>query len=591
MKLSRDLLAVVVAVLLVACAVVAYLIRDAAPNRLAAKSTAAASLVDARLLQTARQLAATADSSEEQDLAREALRLSDHELDQAFASALRETTASTAPPSGPLKQLGDRVVQLKTRVTAGQARIQQLTKAAATSETAADQLELAKAQLALDQDELEDAQQDLARRGGDKHANLERALQEHEAVQKETVQLPRVSASGLPTTLLEQARLWFSLANRDRQLQAAGQQTANRAANLEREHDALEALLTKNPVSPAATSPAPAGADEEEEEDTATLVARLRGLSDQRKTLTELDKRIQDSQQLSEVYKRWNLLLETRQRSAVHHLLTSLAWIFGVLLTVILLDRAIRRLLASENKDRGRRHQLRIIATITVQFLGALGILFIVFGVPNQVSTVIGLVTAGLTVALKDFIVGFFGWFALLGRNGIRIGDWVEIEGVSGEVLEIGLLRTVLLEMGNWTNTSHPTGRRVTFVNSFAIEGHYFNFSTAGQWLWDELQVFLPVTGDPYQIAQQIREAIERETEAEAKLAEEDWQRVTHQYGLRSFSAKPAVDLRPSANGLRVIVRYITRAPQRYEVKSRLFQTIGGLLHKPAEAITATPAQ
>jgi small-conductance mechanosensitive channel len=200
-------------------------------------------------------------------------------------------------------------------------------------------------------------------------------------------------------------------------------------------------------------------------------------------------------------------------------------------------------------------------------------------------------VTAGLTVALKDFIVGFFGWFALLGRNGIRVGDWVEIEGVSGEVLEIGLLRTVLLEMGNWTNSSHPTGRRVTFVNSFAIEGHYFNFSTTGQWLWDELEVFLPVTGDPYQMAQQIRETIERETEAETKLAEEDWQRVTRQYGLRAFSAKPAVDVRPSSNGLQVIVRYVTRAPQRYEVKSRLFQTIVGLLHKSAETIPATPLQ
>src|SRR5258706_337329 len=238
MRISRNLLVAVVAVLLVACAVVAYLTRDTAPNRVGAKPNAAGSLVDARLLQTARHLAATADTSEEQDLAREALRLSDHELDQAFASALRETTASTTPPVGPLKQLGDRIVQLKARLTKGQARIQQLTKAAATSDTAADQLELAKAQLALDQDELEDAQQDLARRGGDKHANLERALQEHEALQKETVQLPEVSAAGPPATLSEQARLWFSVGNRERQLQAAGQQAASKAAALDREHDA-----------------------------------------------------------------------------------------------------------------------------------------------------------------------------------------------------------------------------------------------------------------------------------------------------------------------------------------------------------------
>lgn len=105
-------------------------------------------------------------------------------------------------------------------------------------------------------------------------------------------------------------------------------------------------------------------------------------------------------------------------------------------------------------------------------------ILLVVFGPPNQLATVLALAGADPTVALKDFIVGFFGWFVLMGRNRIRIGDWVEINGVAGEVVEIGLLHTVLLETGNWTDAGHPTGRRVSFVNSYAIEDHYFNFPT-----------------------------------------------------------------------------------------------------------------
>ena len=76
---------------------------------------------------------------------------------------------------------------------------------------------------------------------------------------------------------------------------------------------------------------------------------------------------------------------------------------------------------------------------------------------------------AGLTVALKDFIVAFFGWFILMGKHGIREGDWVEINGIGGEVVEIGVLRTILLETGNWNDAGHPTGRKVSFVNSFAI--------------------------------------------------------------------------------------------------------------------------
>jgi small-conductance mechanosensitive channel len=176
-----------------------------------------------------------------------------------------------------------------------------------------------------------------------------------------------------------------------------------------------------------------------------------------------------------------------------------------------------------------------------------------------------------------------------MGKNGIHVGDWVEILGVGGEVVEIGVLKTVLLEMGNSGVTGHPTGRRVAFVNNFAIEGHYFNFSTAGQWLWDELQISLPMTGDPYLLAQQIREIVERATEADAADAAKDWERVTLQYGTRPFSAKPVAELRPTATGLDVIVRYITRAPQRYQVKSKLFESIVDLLHKATGGV-AEPA-
>jgi len=237
-----------------------------------------------------------------------------------------------------------------------------------------------------------------------------------------------------------------------------------------------------------------------------------------------------------------------------------------------------------EQKDRRRTHQLRFIGTLAVRLAAGVLLALAVFGPPNQTPTIIGLVTAGLTVALKDFLVAFLGWFVLMGRNGVRVGDWVEIQGVGGEVIEVGLFKTVLLEIGNFTDTGHPTGRRVSFMNGYAINGHYFNFSTAGQWLWDELVVTVPSAGDPYGTAQRIRELVEQETEANAKLAAQDWERITRQYGTQSFSAKPAVDLRPAGGGVEVHVRYITRGPQRYEVKSQLFRRIVDILQagKPA---------
>src|SRR5712692_10554884 len=222
MKRFKDLPALVLAVLLVAGLVGSYVTRDASSTGAGVKKPAASSQtlpIDEPLLAVARQMASAADTSEEQPLALEALRLADHELDLAFATALREATQPSAPASGPLKQLADRVTQLKARIITGQENIAKLTKKAATDEAASDQLDLAKAQLALDQDEVEDAQQDLARQGGDRHAKIQRALDEHEAAQHQTTQPSKVSVAGRTATLSEQFGSWRSLGNRERQLE------------------------------------------------------------------------------------------------------------------------------------------------------------------------------------------------------------------------------------------------------------------------------------------------------------------------------------------------------------------------------------
>lgn len=555
MRLFKNLPAMVLAILLVVCLFAYYSTRKSATPTAPQKPVAAEQpLVDTSLLQGVVKLAPLAAVPDEQVLAREAWRLADHDLDLTFAAAMREAEAeATLPATGPLRQLSDRITKLKARVEADKKSVDELGK------SAGDALDRAQAQLDLDQDELDDAQQELALDGGDKRASLQRLLQEHEASDKVADQAIKFASPVATRTLSEQVREWLSLGEYDRQLHAAAQDAVAHARMLLDQHNTLERQLPSQP-------------------DLSASVARLRQLSGQRKTLAGLDQRMQDTKQLVTAYQRWSALVENRQRAVLHLLLQSLAVIIAILLVTVLLNRIFHRVF--HQTDRRRLHQLRVIARITLQVAAVLVILLIVFGPPSQLSTAIGLITAGLAVVMKDFIVAFFGWFTLMGKNGISVGDCVEIEGVSGEVVEIGLLKTVLLELGNWTNTGHPTGRRVAFSNSFAMEHHYFNFSTAGQWLWDEIQVTLPPEGDPYEMAQKIREIVERETQVEAAEAAKDWQRVTDQYGTRKVSAMPAVNLRPGVNGLEVVVRYITRAPQRNAVKSKLFQAIVELLRK-----------
>jgi small-conductance mechanosensitive channel len=240
----------------------------------------------------------------------------------------------------------------------------------------------------------------------------------------------------------------------------------------------------------------------------------------------------------------------------------------------------VRRLMAHPALDRRQMHTLRGVVESGIQVLGAVLILLVIFGTPQQTPTILGLGTAALTIALQDFIVAFLGWFVLVGKNGIHVGHWVEINGVGGVVTEVGLFSTTMLETGTLADKGHPTGRRITFLNSFAIRGQFFNFTTTGQWMWDEITVNMPASEDIHAVVERIDAAVRAETEENTRIAEQEWKRGTGKDDFGRFSASLAVNLRPSATSIDIVVRYVTRASERFEMRNRLNQRVVELLRE-----------
>jgi len=561
-------------------------------------------LVDQRPLQTARRMAAIAGTPEEQALAHEAEKVGDHEVDLAFFDTLRTAEENPPPLSPEAKQIAERKAKAEQTLKEDQENIALLTRrlaAAAESQkdNLQDQIDVAKAQMDLDQDEVDDASEDLEQAGGDPQSKIKRLQAEHEAGDHNVA--PAGSAVNAHEqdyqahTLLNVVRAWQALREKKAKLQEARDETAAKQERLNQRHVALAAQVEKDKDTRDAAKEqakgfaknSKAATREESKASAKGAMDALKQHTRDQKNLADLGRRVQDEQDLNDIYGNWIAIVETRERAALHRIIEAVLWILLVLLAVYIADRLIDRLfvgMAAENK---RIDTLRAVITFATQAVGAIVILFIVFGMPTQTTTVLGLAGAGLTVAMKDFIVAFFGWFVLMGRNGIRVGDWVEINGVGGEVVEVGLLKTVLLETGSWTDAGHPTGRRVSFVNSFAIEGHFFNFTTSGQWMWDEIQVLIPPSQDPYPIIDGIQKLVEKETQANAGKAEAEWQQATTKYRVQALSAVPGINVVPTAAGIEVHVRYITRANERHEARKRMYEAVVEMMHGRREAVKA----
>ena len=591
-----------IALVLLLGATVYGLIRTAQPPAVPrragnASGTTAAPAVDQTPIRTALKLAKMPASEDELPFAQGALEIADRDMDVAYAAAKREREEQPAPLSPEARQIQERLKQAEDALAAEDALVERLTAEEAKATGAKkdelhNQRVLAQANQQDQQDEVDDAKEDLERAGGDSSSRIEALTQEHESSSKMIDSLKdsmKATASGAvgQRGLIHRLSEWWTLHQKQLLLWQAKQQADSAAAAFVAKHNALETqseAMQKN----AAVSAAPTTTGQATANTSAPANARQQKYTDlvkgtgqrvaSKKALTSLDKRIDNEKQLADTYARWIGVVAASQRVVLHRVLIGLTIILAIALFGVYFATLMDKLVGRLNMDRRQVQSLHTVAHVAVRIVALLLILLVIIGPPGQLGTFLGLAGAGLTVALKDFIVGFIGWFVLMGKNGIRLGDWVEINGVTGEVVEIGPFHTVLLETGNWTDSGHPTGRRVTFTNSFAIEGHYFNFSTSGQWLWDELQLVLPLGHDPYPIVQEIQKRVSEATKESAKTAEEEWRRATRSREMSSFSVDPAISVKPVAGGVEVAVRYITRANERYQLRAKLYQDAVDLL-------------
>jgi small-conductance mechanosensitive channel len=547
------------------------------------------SLVDQTPLKTAQQLAQLAASPEERTLAQEALRLSDYEVDLAFDAALREARLHPPALSPEAKEISDRLQKAQKLLKADQESAKQLSEQVAKAPDAKKELlevdlVQSEADIELDQDEVDDAKQDLIRAGGDLTDRIEALRKEHEETTHNT---PATLDNG--TALVEKPGLihrieeWVELRKKQRALMQAQANAGNAITQLSAQHNVLDAEIDaskaslpelshhskKNKTGEAAVR---VSAADKSREDSAALLTKTEQIASKQRALSAFDKRIEAQKELSTIYSQWIELVAIHEQAVIHRALIGLLIIFAIALVGLFFSSWVDSIVSSFSMDRRQVESLRTVSRVGSQILALFLILLVLFGPPGQLGTFLGLAGAGLTVALKDFIVSFLGWFVLMGKNGIRLADWVEINGVTGEVVQIGPFHTVLLETGNWTDSGHPTGRRVTFTNSYAIEGHYFNFSTTGQWLWDELQVVLPAGKDPYPMVEAIRKKVLEATQQSMQQAEEEWSKASNSREMAGFSAKPAISVKPVVGGIELGVRYITRANERYLIRTKLYQ-------------------
>lgn len=251
----------------------------------------------------------------------------------------------------------------------------------------------------------------------------------------------------------------------------------------------------------------------------------------------------------------------------------SVAVIFGIAI-IMTVTRVTRRILTSRIENTDTRYRLRKVVNAAGALLSIILVTFVFSNRLGNLTVAFGVAGAGIAFALQEVIASIAGWVAVSFGNFYSIGDRVQLGGIIGDVIDIGVLRTTLMETGQWVKADQYNGRIVRVANSFVFKEPVFNYSGDFPFLWDEITV--PVKyGSDYKLAREILHKIANDTVGSlVPEAKKTWRAMVSKYRIEDAVIEPAISLIANDNWLEFTVRYVTDYKRRRTTKDVLFTNI-----------------
>ena len=194
----------------------------------------------------------------------------------------------------------------------------------------------------------------------------------------------------------------------------------------------------------------------------------------------------------------------------------------------------------------------------------------------GDVSVAIGVLGAGLAFALQEIIGSFAGWLTIISGKPFVIGDRIETGGIQGDVIDISILRTTIMEIGNWLAGDHNTGRIVTLSNAFIFKEPLYSYSGHLHYIWDEIKIPIPYAADWQKAVEILTNVVTDHPEYQQLLPDaiEQRQDLSKRFAVRTNPLDPRVFVNLTDNWIALGLVYPVDTDLRRLFRSEICQKI-----------------
>lgn len=248
--------------------------------------------------------------------------------------------------------------------------------------------------------------------------------------------------------------------------------------------------------------------------------------------------------------------------------------IFIGLMIIWLIIKAIQKNLLSKIKGNDNKYRAKKFSSF-IGYILTIVLLTVVFSEKlGGLTVALGVAGAGIAFALQEVIASFAGWLAIMFGGFYKPGDRVQLGGIKGDVMDIGVLRTTVMETGQWVDGDLYNGRIVLIANSFVFKEPVFNYSGDFPFLWDEIKIPIQF-GSNYDKTTEILLRIGSEVAGDlTNTSKEKWNSLQNTFRLEEAQTEPMVSLIVNDNWVEYTLRFVVGYKKRRATKTALFTKI-----------------
>ncbi len=245
-----------------------------------------------------------------------------------------------------------------------------------------------------------------------------------------------------------------------------------------------------------------------------------------------------------------------------------------IALAIYLLGILIINLINRQVKNLRRRHTARKVTLYTtVLAILVFSVLFWLESV-KPVAVVISIVGAGLVVALQEIILCFAGWLLIILKRPFTVGDRIEIGSVKGDVIDVRMFQTALLEVGNWVDAEQSTGRVVHIPNSSVFKEKVFNYTKGFEFIWNEIKITVTFESNWQKAKEIVLSQANPEIDKLKVKVQASIERMAQQYMIHYEKFTPIVYVNVVGHGVELTLRYLTEVQKRRTTQDRISRAI-----------------